>query len=123
MMIDRRAVLTAIPISLFLAGAVGAAPKHRHASHRRKVSWDGTWSGNWAGQKSEATSVTIVHNKVVRFEYNGVSTLVSASRVTPTTVSCAYNGVSVIMRRTAVKNATASLHGPMGHATARLTRR
>ena len=121
MMIDRRAVMAAIPISLFFAESVAAAPKHRHASHRRKFSWDGTWSGNWGGQKSEATSVTIANNRVVRFEYNGVSS-VSASTVTPTTVSYNYNGVSVMMRRTAVTTAMASLHGPMGNATAQLTK-
>lgn len=122
MMIDRRAVMVAIPISLFLVESVGAAPMHRHPSHRRKFSWDGTWSGNWGGQKSEATSVTIANNRVVRFEYNGVSTPVSASTVTPTTVSYNYNGVSVMMRRTAVTTAMASLHGPMGKATAQLTK-
>jgi hypothetical protein len=123
MMIDRRAVMAAIPISLFLADSVGATPKHRHASHRREFSWDGTWSGNWGGQKSEATSVTIVNNKVVRFAYHGVSTPVSASTVTPTTVSYNYNGISVIMRRTTVTTAMASLRGPMGDTTAQLTRR
>ena len=122
-MIDRRAVLAAIPISLFLAGSVDAALEHRHSSQNAKASWDGTWSGNWGGQEAQATSVTIVNNNVVSFQYNGVSTPVSASTVTPTTVSYEYNGVSVVMTRAGATAATASLHAPMGDATARLTRR
>ena len=120
MLIDRRAVIAAIPISLFLSNSVGATLEHKHKSHGQ---WDGTWTGNWGGQESETTSVTIVNNNVVSFEYRGVSTPVSASRVTPTTVSYDYNGVSVIMRRTAAGIATASLHSSMGDTTAQLTRR
>lgn len=122
MMIDRRALIAAIPISLFLANSVRASLEHRRASHGGKFSWDGTWTGNWGGQESEATSVTIVNNNVVRFEYHGASSPVSASAVTPTTVSYDYNGVSVIMRRTSVRTAKASLHSPMGDTTAQLTR-
>jgi hypothetical protein len=123
MMIDRRAVVAALPISLFLAHSVEARPRHRYASHDAKFSWDGTWSGNWGGQGSQATSVTIANNNVVSFEYHGVSTPVPASRVTPTSVSYGYGGVSVIMTRTGATTAMASLHGPMGDATARLTKR
>ena len=122
-MIDRRAVMAAIPLSLFLAGAAEAALAHRHASHAGKFSWDGTWSGNWGGQASQAASVTIVNNKVVSFQYNGASTPVSASRVTPTTASYEHNGVSIAMTRTGAATAMASLHSSMGDATARFTRR
>ena len=122
-MIDRRAVLAAIPVSLFLAGVGEATSERTLGSRDENRLWDGTWSGDWGGQESEATSVTIVDNKVVSFEYNGVSTPVSASTVTPNTVSYAYNGVTVVMRRTGATTAIASLHGSMGDATARLTRR
>jgi hypothetical protein len=115
MMIDRRAVMAAISISFFLADSADATAG--------RFSWDGTWSGNWGEQASQATSVTIVNNNVVRFEYRGVSTPVSASTVTPTTVSYAYDGVSVIMTRTGATSAMATLHSPMGDASARLIKR
>jgi hypothetical protein len=123
MIIDRRVLMAAIPISLLLAGPAEATIEHRHLPPRATFSWDGTWSGNWGGQESEATSVTIHGNKVVSFEYRGVSTPVSASTVTPTTVSYNYNGVSVTLTRAGATTAAASLHGSMGEATARLTRR
>ena len=123
MMIDRRAILAAIPISLFLAHSVEATPELSHNLRGGRFSWDGTWSGNWGGRQSEGTSVRIVNNKVVSFEYHGVFTPVSASTVTATTVSYDYNGVMVIMTRTGTTTAMASLHSPMGDATARLTRR
>jgi hypothetical protein len=123
MMIDRRLVMSAIPILLFLAGPAQATIEHRHRAPRARFSWDGTWSGNWGGQESQATSVTIHGDKVISFEYGGVSTPVSASKVTPTTVSYNYNGVSVTLTRAGATTAAASLHGSMGDATARLTKR
>lgn len=119
MLIDRRVVMATIPISLFLAGSAEATIDRRHRPPDATSSWDGTWSGNWGGQESQATSVTIHGNKVVSFEYRGVSTPVSASKVTPTTVSYSYNGVSVTLTRASATTAAASLHGSMGDATAR----
>ena len=122
-MIDLRAIIAAIPISLLLAGSLEAKLEHRHSSPGGESSWEGTWSGNWGGQESQATAVTIVNNNVVSFEYRGASTPVSASVVTPTSVSYAYNGVSVVLTRTGATTAMASLHSSMGDATAQLTRR
>jgi hypothetical protein len=120
MTIDRRAVLAALPLSFLLAGSLRAAPKHhwRHSSH----SWDGTWSGNWGGSASQATSITIVRNKVVSYTYQGASTAVSASDVTATTVTYGENGVRVVLTRTGHRTATGSLHSPQGDATAALIR-
>jgi hypothetical protein len=114
--------MAAAAISLFLGGSGEATLEHRHAPHGDKLSWDGVWSGSWGGQESQATAVTIVNNNVVSFEYHGMTTPVSASAVTPTTVSYVFDGISVRITRTSVATATASLHSPMGDATARLTR-
>lgn len=122
MAIDRRVVVTAIPLSLLLPGFAEAALKHEHAPSRDAASWDGTWSGNWGGQEWQATSITIANNQVVSFEYHGVSTPVSESTVTPTTVSYEHNGVTVTLTRTGATTAMATLHSWMGDATARLTR-
>ena len=123
MTIDRRAVVAAPPLSFFLGGSLQAEPQDRHPSHGNKLSWDGKWSGKWGGQESEAeaTSITIVNNKVVSYEYRGVSKPVSASTVTPTTVSYG-NVVTVIIERIGATTATASLHSPLGDANAELTR-
>lgn len=120
MTIDRRAVLAALPLSFFLAGSLRAAPKHRwrHSSH----SWDGTWSGNWGGSASQATSITIVRNKVVSYTYLGASTAVSASNVTATRVTYGENGVRVVLTRTGHRTATGSLYSSQGNATAALIR-
>jgi hypothetical protein len=119
MSIDRRAVLAAMPLSFFVASYAEANPKHKHHHH----SWDGKWSGNWGGQASEATSIRIVNNKVVSYDYHGATTPVSApSTVTPTTFSYQVNGVSVSLTRTGATTATASLRSSMGEATAQLIR-
>jgi hypothetical protein len=120
MMIDRRAVLAALPFSFFLAGSAQAASKRR--SHHSNYSWDGTWSGSWGGSASEATTITIVRNKVVSYTYQGASTAVSASNVTATTVTYGENGVRVVLTRTGPKTAGASLHSSQGDTTAVLTR-
>jgi hypothetical protein len=118
--IDRRAVSAALPLSVFLAGFARAAPKRR--SHPSNHSWDGTWSGNWGGSASQATSITIVKNKVVSYTYRGASTAVSASTVTPTTVIYGENGVRVVLTRTGTKTAAGSLHSSQGDTTAALMR-
>src|SRR5579872_6387682 len=116
MIIERRAVVAAISLSLLFTGCPQAKPKHKDAQQiDSQLPWDGTWSGNWGGQESEATSVTIVNNNVVSFEYRGAST--------PTTVSYEHDQVSVTMTRTGPATAMASLHSAMGEATAQLTRR
>jgi Spy/CpxP family protein refolding chaperone len=120
MTIDRRAIVAALALSFLFASAPQAAPKHhgRHSHH----SWDGTWSGHWGGSAAQATSITIANNKVVSYTYQGASTPVSASAVTPTKASYESNGVRVVLTRTGSKTANASLHSSHGNATARLTR-
>jgi hypothetical protein len=109
----RSTLWTALAFSLLVLGSVDAAPKR---------SWDGTWSGKWGDQDAQATSVTIVHNKVVSYSYQGVSSPVAASKVTPTTVTYGDQGVTVVLKRTGDNTASASLHSPQGDATAELTR-
>ena len=122
MTIDRRTIVAALPLSLLFASSPQAKPKHKHHGH--KHSWDGRWSGNWGGQAAEATSILIVDNKVVSFDYRGATTPVSTpSRVTPTTFAYETNGVSIILNRTGPTTATASLRSSMGDATAQLTKR
>jgi predicted DNA-binding transcriptional regulator YafY len=123
MTIDRRAIAAAIPLSLFFAGRLRAEAKRKDAETDDRLSWDGVWSGNWGGQESEATSIMIVNNNVVSFDYHGESTPISASVVTPTTVSYEHNWVTVTMTRTGPTTATATLHSMMGDTTAELTRR
>lgn len=123
MKIDRRAVVAALPFSLFFAGSLRAQSKHKHPAHGHKHSWDGRWRGNWGGQASEATSILIVNNKVVSYDYQGATTPVSSpSTVTPTTFSYQTNSVTVVLNRTGATTATASLHSSMGDATAKLTK-
>jgi hypothetical protein len=119
MKIDRRAVLAALPLSFFLARSPQAAQRHR--SRRSNHSWDGTWSGNWGGSAAQATTITIIRNKVVSYTYQGASTAVSASNVTPTTVIYGENGVRVVLTRTGNKTANGSLHSSQGDTTAVLT--
>jgi hypothetical protein len=109
----RRTLLAALPLSVLFIGSVYAAPR---------FSWDGTWSGKWGGQDAQSTSVTIANNKVVSYQYQGVSTPVSASKVTATTVTYEDRGVSVVLKRTSDRTAEASLHSSQGDATAVLTR-
>jgi hypothetical protein len=118
MIVSRRAAMIAISLSLVLAGPLQAAPKHAH----RHASWNGVWSGLWGGSAAQATSITIANNKVVSYTYQGASKPVSASTVTPKTVTYGDNGVTVVLTRTGKKTATASLHSPQGDATAELTR-
>jgi hypothetical protein len=115
MKISRRAFVAAVPLVLLFVGASEAASKHH--SH---PSWNGTWSGKWGGQ--EATAITIANNKVVSYQYQGVTTPVANSNVTRTTVTYGDNGVTVVLTRTGAKTASASLHSPQGDATAELTR-
>jgi hypothetical protein len=85
-------------------------------------SWDGTWKGKWGNQNAQATSVTVVNNKVVSYEYQGVSTPVAESQATATMISYAGQGTTVTLKRTGSQTAFASLHAPQGEATAVLTR-
>lgn len=122
MAIDRRAVVAAVPLSLLLAGFAQATAKSLHAPDNHEASWDGVWSGNWGGEEWQATSITIADNQVVSFEYHGVSTPISASTVTPATVSYEHDGVTITLTRTGAMTAMATLHSWMGDTTARLTR-
>ena len=111
MKINRRIVLAAIPLSFHFASTLQAAPKS---------SWDGTWSGSWGGR--DPTSITIVRNRVVSYEYQGASTPVAKSRVTPRRVVYVSNGVTVTLIKTSNATASATLHSSQGDTTAKLTR-
>ena len=112
MNINRRMLFAAIPLSLlFFASSPQAAPKS---------AWDGTWSGSWGG--GDSTSITIAGKRVVSYEYQGVSTRVAVSKVTPKRVSYSSEGVMVTLTRTGVTTAFATLHSPHGDSTAQLTR-
>jgi len=110
MIIARRVLLAAIPLSLLWAGSASAGG-----------SWEGTWSGAWGGK--EPTSVTIAANKVVSYQYQGSSFPVAKSKVTPTKIVYSGDeGVTVTLTRTGEKTANAALHSDQGDATAELTR-
>ena len=111
MIISRRMVFAAIPMSILVASSLQAAPK---------TSWDGTWSGAWGG--GQPCSVTIAGNRVISYEYQGASTPVTKSRVTPKTVTYEGTGATVTLTRTGAKTALAKLHSQQGDATAQLTR-
>ena len=123
MIISRRMVFAAIPLSILFASSLQAAPK-RHVRHGRyaapKGSWEGTWSGAWGG--SQPCSVTIAGNRVVSYEYQGVSTAVAKSKVTPKRVTYTSSGTTVTLAKTSKTTAHATLHSSQGDATAELTR-
>jgi hypothetical protein len=111
MKINRRMAFASIPLSLLFASSLQAAPKS---------SWDGTWSGLWGGRDS--TSITIARNRVVSYEYQGVSTPVAKSKVTPKRVIYISSGITVTLTKTGKTTAFATLHSSQGDATAQLTR-
>jgi hypothetical protein len=105
-------VFASIPLSLLFASSLQAAPKS---------SWDGTWSGSWGGR--DPTSITIAGNRVVSYEYQGVSTPVARSKVTPKRVTYKSNdGTTVTLTKTSKTTAFATLHSSQGDATAELTK-
>ena len=101
-----------IPVILFAFSPAALAAS--------KTGWNGIWSGAWGG--SRPTSITIAHNRVVSFEYEGASTPVATSKVTPTRVTYGHEGVTVTLTRTSDTTASAALHSDQGDATAELTR-
>ena len=111
MQINRRMVLASIPLTLLFASSLQAAPRS---------SWDGTWSGLWGGRDS--TSITIARNRVVSYEYQGVSTPVAKSKMTPKRITYISNGTTVTLTKTGKATASATLHSSQGDATAALTR-
>ena len=111
MKINRRMVFASIPLSLLFASSLQAAPKS---------SWDGTWSGSWGGR--DPTSITIAGKRVVSYEYQGVSTPVAKSKVTPKRVTYISNGTTVTLTKTNKTTAFATLHSSQGDATAKLTK-
>ena len=111
MQINRRMVLASIPLTLLFASSLQAAPRS---------SWDGTWSGLWGGRDS--TSITIARNRVVSYEYQGVSTPVAKSKVTPKTAIYISSGITVTLTKTGKSTAFATLHSSQGDATAELTK-
>ena len=111
MKITRRMVFASIPLSLLFASSLQAAPKS---------SWDGTWSGLWGGRDS--TSITIARNRVVSYAYQGASTPVAQSKVTPKRIIYVSNGITVTLTKTGKATASATLHSSQGDATAELTR-
>ena len=111
MKINRRMVFASIPLSLLFASSLQAAPKS---------SWDGTWSGLWGGRDS--TSISIARNRVISYEYQGVSTPVAKSKVTRKRVIYISNGITVTLTKTGETTAFATLHSSQGDTTAELTR-
>lgn len=103
-----RWLLVAAVITTFCQGASAAS----------RTAWDGTWRGSWGG--SAPTSITIAHNRVLSYEYQGVSTPVVRSRVTRKRVTYGDNGTTVILTKTSSTTAFAKLHSPQGDATAEL---
>src|ERR1700744_2641647 len=106
MILNRRALWLALPLSLALAGSPALAkPKAKHAAGG---SWTGTWSGAWGGR--DATAITISNNPVVSYQYGGQTTPVHKSHVSPTLVR--YNGegdVTVTLTRTGANTAHAKI--------------
>jgi hypothetical protein len=88
-----------------------------------RTGWDGTWSGAWGGKEAEATSITVANNRVVSYQYQGVSHPVASSKVNPTKIIYEDQGVTVTLTRTSDATASAALHSEQGDATAELTRR
>jgi hypothetical protein len=125
MIISRRMVFAAIPLSLLFATSLQAAPKRhvghvRHAAHISSGSWSGTWSGSWGG--SQPTSITIEGTRVVSYTYQGASTPVTKSHVTAKVVTYEGQGTTVTMTRTGATTASAKLHSQQGDGTAQLTK-
>ena len=122
MIISRRMVFAAIPLSILLASSVQAAPKRhvRHERHAAPSSWSGTWSGSWGG--SQPTTITIEGTRVVSYTYQGASTPVTKSHVTPKVVTYDGQGTTVTMTRTGATTASATLHSQQGDGTAQLTK-
>ena len=110
MKINRRMVFALVPLSILFASSLQAAPKGP---------WDGKWSGSWGGR--DPTSITIAGKQVVSYEYQGVSTAVAESTVTPNRVTYISNGTTVTLTRTDKTTAFAKLHSSQGDATAELT--
>jgi hypothetical protein len=119
MIISRRLVFATIPLSILFASSLQAAPKHYRHAHPHS-SWEGTWSGAWGG--NQPTSVTISGNRVVSYTYQGASTPVTVSKVTPSRVTYQGNGSTVTLIRTGNTTASATLHSQQGEGTAQLTR-
>jgi len=111
MIINRRRVFALVPLSLLFATSLQAAPRS---------SWDGTWSGAWGGR--DPTSITIAGKRVVSYEYQGATTPVARSKVTPKRVTYISNGTTVTLTRISATTAFATLHSSQGDATAQLTR-
>jgi hypothetical protein len=108
--------------SLWLSAAVMIAALSSAALAGPATRWDGTWSGAWGGKASEATSVTIAGQRVVSYEYQGVSHPVASSNVTPTKITYEDQGNTVTLIKKSETNASAALHSQQGDATAELTR-
>ncbi len=87
-----------------------------------KGAWDGTWSGTWGGKATETTSITVAGERVVSYQYQGVSHPVASSNVTARKITYEDQGNSVTMTKTGESTAHATLHSEQGDATAELTR-
>lgn len=107
-----RWLFAAVIVTAFAGAALAAS----------RGGWDGTWSGAWGGKESEATSIKVVGNKVVSYEYQGTSHPVASSKVTPAKIVYEDQGVTVTLTKTGETTASAALHSDQGDATADLTR-
>jgi hypothetical protein len=114
MNINRRMVVPSILLPILLVGSVQGASR---------TGWDGTWSGAWGGKATEATSITIAGQRVVSYEYQGVSHPVANSKVTPAKITYEDQGNTVTLIRKSETTASAALHSDQGDGTAELTRK
>jgi hypothetical protein len=112
MTIDRRAILSIIPLAFVGARAAKAASP---------TSWDGLWSGLWGG--TDATSIQIVGDKVVGYSFKGTTQPVDTGNVTEKQLSFGTKLFTITLSRVSDTTATAQFQSDtMGVAKADLTR-
>jgi hypothetical protein len=114
MTIDRRAILSIIPLAL--VGSTGAAEA------AGPTSWDGLWSGLWGG--TDATSIEILGDKVVGYSFKGTMQPVDTGDVTEKQLSFGTKLFTITLTRVSDTIAAAQFRSDtMGVAKADLTRR
>ncbi len=113
MTIDRRAILSIIPLA-FVASA-------RAAKAAGPTSWDGLWSGLWGG--TDATLIQIVGDKVIAYSFKGTTQPVDTGNVTETQLSFGTKLFTITLTRASETTAAAQFRSDtMGVAKADLTR-
>jgi hypothetical protein len=113
MTIDRRAILSIIPLAF-----VGSI---RVAKAANPTSWDGVWSGRWGG--TDATTIEIIGNKVVGYSFKGTTQPVDTGNVTEAQLSFGTKLFTITLTRVSDTTATAQFQSDtMGVAKADLTK-